>query len=134
MIIYFAKNNDEPISVSTDNVTNINSNRDGLTMASSISILEMIMTNDFSSLTKEELMVHIETIGYLELSSEYDTLRQRMIEKINYYIDYLDSGNEEDLKKYNSIDFYDELALAFDAAKVKYEYKDGKIEYEYKEY
>ena len=34
----------------------------------------------FYSPTKEELQVHMETISYLELSSEYDTLRQRMIE------------------------------------------------------
>lgn len=92
------------------------------------------MAEDFSSYTKEELQVHIDTISYLGLSTEYDDLRQKMTEKLNYYIDYLDSGNEADLEKYNSIDFNTELASAFDAAGVKYEYKDGKIEYEYKEY
>lgn len=120
--------------MSTDNIANINSNRDGLAMASSISILEMIMSDDFSSRTSDELQVHIDTISYLELSAEYDTLRQRMTEKINYYIDYLNSGEEKYLEKFNSIDFNSELASAFDAAGVKYEYKDGKIEYEYMEY
>lgn len=133
MLIFFARDK-EPVAVSTQNFANINSNRDGLAMASSISILELIMAEDFSSYTKEELQVHIDTISYLGLSTEYDDLRQKMTEKLNYYIDYLDSGNEADLEKYNSIDFNTELASAFDAAGVKYEYKDGKIEYEYKEY
>ncbi len=133
MIIYFAGNS-EPETISTNNFTNINSNRDGLVMSQSIGMMEAMFTEDISIYTVEELQYMIEAIEMVDLSDEYNTFRQRMIDKVNHYIDYLKTGKDSDLASYNSIDFYDELALAFDDAGVKYKFEDGKIDYEYLSY
>jgi len=133
MIIYFAGNN-KPATVSTDNFTNIHSNRDGIVMSQSIGMLEAMFTEDISIFTIEELHYMTDAIEMQDLSEEYDTFKQRMIDKVNHYINYLKSGSSSDLDLYNSIDFYDELALAFDEAGVKYEFENGKINYEYLSY
>lgn len=111
----------------TENITKSNlqlkrntlSNIKGKEMAKSINIIDDIIHN-LENKTQEQLKEYIKTISKLNLSSHYDIFKDKIIEKIEYYIIATTTFDNQYLEKYNEIDYINELAKAFDNANVRY--------------
>lgn len=120
---------DIPLTNSVNSSLYIQANKNGTVMAESISKIENILNNEIVGRSEDELLEHINTINALDLSEEYANFKKQVVQKINYYILYLNSKDTSYLDKYNSIDYITELSKAFDTAGVVYEINDGTITY-----
>lgn len=108
----------------------IPSNQRGEAMAKSIERINEIFQN-IDNKTIEELTNFSFEIYELDLSSHYDSFKGLMQEKIYYWIQYKQNKNIENIKRYNSISYTEELAKAFDKAGVRYEIDENRITYWY---
>lgn len=106
------------------------SNQNGIDMRISIDTVENIIKN-MTEKTENELYQDIETIENLDLSQHYDTFRKKIIQKIEYWIQYENSKTKENINLFKEISFIEELAKAFDEAGVKYHFTETGIEYQY---
>lgn len=99
-------------------------NKNGSTMSESISRLDEIMHLIATYQEDETLKEYIEKIEELDLSDEYTPLKKACIKKIEYMRKFIEDPDEKYLKKYNEIDYIEELAKAFDLANVRYKLQD----------
>lgn len=104
----------------------IPSNQRGITMANSIKKISGIF-NNIDNKTIDELYNFLTEIYNVDLSSHYNTFKQSMVIKLNYWIEYKRDKNPDSIKKYNSISYTEELSKAFDAAGVRYEIDENNI-------
>lgn len=109
-------------------------NKNGQIMSESIDTISYIFVEQITGSSEEELLSYIETIENTDLSIEYTEFKSKMIEKINYYIEYTRNPSQTSMDKYNNINFDTELTKAFDAAGVKYTFlENGRLKYWYLE-
>ncbi|MBQ6814591.1 MAG: hypothetical protein IJP13_03535 [Lachnospiraceae bacterium] len=133
--ITYAFLNNEPIvdDNNDNNVIDINvSNRTGIVMANSVHTIENIIDN-IDTKSEAELQDCIAVVEELPLSSEYNELKNIIIDKINLYIEYKKQGTPEALNAYNDVKWLAELAKVFDVVGITYYINDdnSKIEFEY---
>lgn len=106
------------------------SNKNGKVMKSSISSIRNIM-EDMNEIIESNDVSKINTlnddklqIANINLSSEYDQLKELVLNRIQYAIDYLNTNDvntkQTILKDYNSLDYTETLKLCFDKAGVNY--------------
>lgn len=135
--IYFTgrKELDEiPLTNIPSNAAYKQPNKNGQIMSESIDTISYIFVEQITGSSEEELLSYIETIENTDLSIEYTGFKSKMIEKINYYIEYTRNPSQASMDKYNNINFDTELMKAFDAADVKYTFlEDGQLKYWYLE-
>lgn len=106
------------------------SNQNGVDMNISLDKIDEIL-NNITKKDIKELYKDIKTIENLDLSNHYNELKEALIKKIQYWIEYKETKTRESLDLFNGIDYIQELAKAFDKASVEYEFTENGMQYKY---
>lgn len=96
------------------------SNKNGLIMYENINKLEKIIC-DLNPDMLNTIDDKIEQIKNLDLSAEYEEMKNSIILKLEYYKLYLETSDQNYYNKCADINYLDELQKAFDKANVKNE-------------
>lgn len=134
-LTFYASNNDNEFNNNFININNntrdknkfldINkSNKIGLEMSNSLKKIENILKNINNTTTVQQINDDINIIQNLNLSSDYTSYQEMVIQKLLYYKKYIETNDNSYIDQYNQINVLEELTKVFDKIGIKYYWTD----------